>query len=387
MKNIKILAMGLCLVLVSALTFVGLASAQNFKAGDMVGVASNETVNSMLFAAGNNVDIAGTVNGDVYCAGQTLTISGTINGDVFCVGQTVLVSGTINGNIRIAGQTVTLNSIVSGSATIGAQTLVIDKNASIGRDLLGGTSDTTINGTIKRDMVAGAKDLNINGSIGGNINGYIESLNVGSAGVVSGKIEYTSKNNPFIADGGKIVGTVTRTAPKETANKNYYAPMVFTFGWIIYCLISWVLLAIVLVALFPRIFAETTEKAIKKPGAIALTGLIGVILIPVLFVILLITFIGMPLAFLVLFAWILITLLSTPFAGYLLGRVIMTKSKQPLAIMAVGTVILIFTYFIPIIGFITMLGAYLFGMGMILNRGKQLIGISNIVAKKNTKKA
>ncbi len=387
MKNIKIIALSLCLVFVSALAVVGLASAQSFKAGDSVGVSTNETVNSMLFVAGNNVDIAGTVNGDVYCAGQTLTISGTINGDVFCAGQTVLVTGIINGDIRLAGQTVTLNSTVSGSATIGAQTLVIDKNASIGRDLLGGSTDVTINGVIKRDIVAGATDLNVNGNIGGNIKGYVVNLNIGPVGVVGGNIEYTSKNDPVIADGGKVAGTVTRTAPKETANTNYYAPLAFAFGWFVYSLIAWIVTSLVLVALFPRIFAEATEKAKKKPGMTILVGILAAFLIPISIVILLVTFIGMPLAFLTLLAWFVVMLLTTPFAGYMLGHLIMPKSKQPLGIMALGTGILVITYFIPIIGFFTLLGAYLFGMGMILTRGKQLLERTNIVAKKSIKKA
>jgi hypothetical protein len=387
MKYVKIIALSLCLVFVSALAFVGLASAQSFKAGNTVGVTSTETVNSMLFAAGNNIDIAGTVNGDVYCAGQTLTISGTINGDVFCAGQTVIISGKVNGSIRIAGQTVTLDSSVSGSATIGAQTLVIDKNATIGRDLLGGSTDVTINGTIGRDIVAGARGLNVNGNVTGNIKGYVTNLSIGSAGVVGGNIEYTSNNSPVVATGGKIVGKVSRTIPKKESNTNNISPLAFSIGGLVFGLIIWLVFAMVLVALFPRIFDEATQNAMKKPGMTTFVGILGAILTPILVIILVVTIIGFPLAILTLLAWITIMLLVTPFAGYMLGQIIMPKSRQSFGIIALGTSILVITYFIPIIGFITLLIAYLFGMGMILNRGKQLLCREHITSKKNTKKA
>jgi len=54
--------------------------------------------------------------------------------------------------------------------------------------------------------------------------------------------------------------------------------------------------------------------------------------------------------------------------------------------MALGTTILVVTYFIPIIGFITLIVAYLFGMGMILNRGKQLLYREHIIPKVKAKK-
>jgi cytoskeletal protein CcmA (bactofilin family) len=372
MKYIKILTISLGLVVLSTLAFVGIAGAQSFKTGDTISVASGETVNSMLFAAGNNVDIAGTVNGDVYCAGQTLTISGTINGDVICAGQTVIISGKINGDIRIAGQTVTLTSPVSGSATVGAQTLVIDRSATISRDLLGGSVETTVNGTVGRDIVAGATNLSVNGKVIGNIKGETENLNIGSAGFVGGNIEYTSLNDPVVASGGKIAGTVTRIAPEKESKANIVAPIAFTFGLFVYSLIAWLAVGLVLVALFPRIFGEATERAVKKPGMTILVGVLGAILAPILVISLLMTIIGIPLAILTLLVWFGIMLLVTPFAGYMLGHVIMPKSKQPVGVMALGTGVLVVTYFIPIIGFFTLLAAYLFGMGMILSRAKWL---------------
>jgi len=372
MKYIKVITLSLSLVILSVLAFVGVANASNFKSGDTITVAANETINSMLFAAGNNIDIAGTVNGDVYCAGQTITISGTVNGDVFCGGRTIVVSGKVDGSVRLGGQTVTLSGTIGNSATIGAQDLVIDKNAVISRDLLGGSQNVTIGGVIGRDIVSGSQNLTINGKVGRNIDGGVQTLTVGSTGRVGGNVKYISATDLTVSTGGKIAGTVTRTAPKNNQTSTV-APMALALGWFIYVFFAALALALILVALFPRVLIEVSAKAIKAPGQTTLIGIAGMVLIPMSIVILMFTGIGIPTAILTLFAWFIIMIVSGPFAGYMLGRLLLPKSKQPVWIMLLGSAILIVTYFIPFIGCLTMLAAYIFGTGMILTQGKQLL--------------
>lgn len=375
----KLIVLGLGLIVLSTLAFVNVVNAQNFKAGDVITVESNQTIDGMLFAAGNNINITGIVDGDVYCAGQTVTISGTIKGDVICAGQTVTISGKIEGNVRIAGQVVTINGTIGNSATIGSQDLIIDKSGTIGRDLLGGSQNTTINGTIGRDIVAGSKILAIGGKITRNINGGIETILVGSAGYVGGYVDYIGNNNPTIIDGGKIIGKVTRTMPenkKET--QMFFSPLIFTFSWFFYVLIAGITLALTLVGLFPRIFVESSAKAMKAPGKTALVGFIAGIIAPFIIMILMMTFIGIPLAILAIMIWIIIMILNVPFTSYLLGNTIMQKSKKPIWIMLTGSITLTITYFIPIVGFIALIGTSLFGTGMILIEGKKLLLSKNV---------
>jgi len=370
MKYIKIITLTISLGILSALAFVGVASAQSFRSGDTITVPSNETVNSMLFAGGNNINIAGTVNGDVYCAGQTVTISGTINGDVFCAGQTIVVSGKIDGDTRLAGNTVTLSNSVTGSATIGTQTLVIDKNAKISRDLLGGANSLTINGEVGRDMLAGSTNIIVNGKIARNLKGGAENITIGSSGYIGGNVEYIGQNDPVVSSGGKIVGTITRTTPKNERTASTYAPIAFTVGFFIYGLIAMMIVALVLIGLFPRIFNEAVEGTMKKPGMTFLTGLVAAVVVPILVGLLLVSFVGIPLAILVLLVWFVVMIISGPFTAYLLGKLLLPKAKQPVGIMALGAAVLFVSYFIPIIGFFTLFAAYLFGMGMVLNRAR-----------------
>jgi len=377
MKYIKMITLSLSIVILSTLVFVGVANAQSFKTGDTITVPANETINSMLFAAGSNIDIAGIVNGDVYCAGQTITISGTVNGDVFCAGQTISVSGKVDGSVRLAGQSVTLGGAIGNSATVGTQNLTVESGSVIGRDLLGGSQNIILNGQVMRDVVSGSRNLVINGKVGRNVKGGVETLSIGSTGSIAGNLDYIGNNDPSVSVGGKITGTVTRTAPKKQTNANYVAPIAFTITWFIYSFIAMIVLALVIVGLFPRILEESASKALKLPGKTFLVGFVGAIVIPAAIVMLLITLVGIPVAILTLLAWFVVMIISSPFASYALGRIILKDSKQPVWIMLSGASVLAVTYFIPFIGFFTMLAAYLFGTGMILTQGKQLLLRSN----------
>lgn len=367
MNKLKFFVLSGLLLLLGLVSFVGIASAQAVKTGDNVTVAANEKVDSMLFAAGNNIDIAGEVNGDVYCAGQTVTISGKVTGDVFCAGQTVRVSGTVDGSVRLAGQTVSIDGKVDGSATIAAQSFSLDGNAVISRDLLGGTNTATLNGMLTRDLAIGASNVQVNNQVGRNIKGSIENLNIASTAKVGGNLEYTSKNQPNISNGAQVAGKVTITAPKEEKKATFAAPVAFTFLTVLYIFVALLVVILALALLIPRFLHESATQAIKNPGKTTLVGFLAVIAVPVLIFTLFATIIGAPLGFMVLLAWILIILLSGPFTGYVLGRLLLKNSKSPLLIALVGGSLLLALYFIPFVGFVALLFVYIFGTGIVVN--------------------
>lgn len=374
MKHIKVVSLILGVMFVSVFAYVGAANAQSFKAGDNVGLAAGEIVDSALFAAGNNVNIAGTVNGDVYCAGETVNISGTVNGDVMCAGQTITISGTVNGNARLAGQTVNLSGTIADSATIGGQSVTIDTTGIIGRDLLGGSNTISINGKVARDVTMGAQNLTINGTVGRDINGAVDVLNVGSTGVVLGSVDYTSKNELSVATGGKVAGVVTRTEPK--ADQKYdmrpEAVVGMAIGSAFYVFIATIVFALALALMFPKILENAAVLTKKSPGKTILHGLVAWIVAPVVILILLMTVVGIPVALFALFAWTIIMMVSSSFSGYILGKLILNKSKSPILIMLVGASIIAVAMMIPFLNFFVFIVAGMFGTGAVMMQSRKL---------------
>lgn len=372
MKRIKLVAIILGLIFLTSTAFAGLASAQGFKSGDNIVITSGETIDSMLFAAGRNIDIAGIINGDVYCAGQTITISGTVKGDVFCGGQNITISGTVDGNVRIGGQSVTISGTIGSSATIGAQNLNIDSKGLITRDLLGGSQTITINGKVGRDMVSGSQDLTINGIVGRNINGGVESISIGSNGNVGGNIDYYGTTDPTTSTGGKILGSVKRTDPPKQQAK--MSPFAFSLGWFIYATLTMLVLSLFIIGLLPRIVIDSAAVAIKKPGKTFINGLLFMVLMPITVILLFITLIGAPIAITIILLSMIMMIVSLPLAGYVLGKKLFKNQTEPIWIASLGTLMLMILGFIPLIGCLILFIAHLFGFGMLLNQSKKLLG-------------
>ncbi|HZJ34573.1 MAG TPA: hypothetical protein VFD55_00985, partial [Candidatus Angelobacter sp.] len=140
-----------------------------------------------------------------------------------------------------------------------------------------------------------------------------------------------------------------------------------------YVMLTTLSIALILAGLFPRVLNEAAIAANKKPGKIALTGIVAAIVVPVLIIMLMISVVGIPAAIIATLIWIVIVMISGSFSGYCLGYAMLKNQKQPIWIMLAGTSLLTATYFIPFIGFLTLMTAYLFGTGMVLTQSKKLL--------------
>jgi cytoskeletal protein CcmA (bactofilin family) len=349
-------------LLMGLLGLFSIGHAQQFRHGNSATIGANETVDSSAYLAGRTIDVAGEVKGDLFCAGQNITISGTIRGDVICAGQTININGTVDGDVRVAGQDISVGASVANNLTVAGQSFTLNGNGKVGQDITGGVQTMNINGEVGRDMVLGASDATINGTVGRNIKSQIENLSLGSSAKVGGDINYTSSNNLSKAQGATVAGNVHRSVPVKHEHKNGW----FGIGFRIYWFFAMLLVALVLVLLFPALFESTAHHTMSSFGLTLLLGIAVVLFTPVLFVLLMVTIVGIPLGLILMFAWVMSLILSGPFFAYLVGKEIWRAQKNPIWIMLVGAVILLLIYNIPLLGFLVMMAAAFIGTGMIL---------------------
>ena len=334
-----------------------------FKAGDSANVAAGQTLNSSLWSAGRNIDIAGTVNGDVFCAGQNINISGEIKGDLICSGQTMNISGKITGDIRVGAQTVNLNGSVGGNATIAAQTVNADSKSSIGGDASFAVANMNLDGSIGRDLAA-AGTVNLGGHVGRDIDIKTDQLTLTSNAVVGGSIKYTSSDDINKQSGASVAGTITKQEP--TKGKNHIPSLLFWGAFAFFLAIMMILSALIITALLPQMVHKVSDQGIKSPWMSLLTGFVASIAVPIFFILLLVTVVGIPVAILLLLTWLLINLSSGLFSAYWLGREIWRTQNNPIWIILLGSIVLLLLYMIPIIGILALVLATWLGEGMII---------------------
>ncbi len=361
MHRFKLLLVGLPLAFL-VVGWAVVAHAQSFKSGNTVTVRSGQTVDATLFAAGSTIDIAGNINGDVFCTGQNIHVSGRVSGDVVCAGQNVTVTGTVSGDVRLAGQSVSLGGTVRGNATIAAQSFELQSDATVTGDMSVGGQNTVLHGKIGRDLAAGSGTVTIIGAVGRNVQADVGQLNLDNDAKIGGNINYTSQNTLHKSSSATVQGNITKHQPAKSQKH------IGMLAWplLIWLYLTGVVVSLVLVLLFPRLFEHVARGARGHMGMTFLAGLVASIVVPIILFGLMITVIGMPIALLFGLIWLVIVLLSGPFAAYLLGRLLLRRSSNAILIMLVGALILYVLYELPFIGVLFWLVGTWFGIGAIL---------------------
>jgi cytoskeletal protein CcmA (bactofilin family) len=385
--KIKVFTAALIACTLAAFATVGAVAAQTFRADESTSIPASETIDGSAYLAGSTINVSGNVNGDLYCVGQNITITGNITGDVLCAGQTVTVNGTVEGNVRLAGQTIMIGSDVGKSATLAGQTIILNQDGQIGQDATVMGQTVTLDGIIGRDVVTSSASTTINSSIGRNVSASVDTLTLASNAEIGGKIDYTSPQKLSSAEGASVAGRVTYTEmQKDTKDEPIGYNLVGAIVWSLMLLAS----AVIFALLFPRLLHSTTQTSVNAvPQALlaVLVGFVAGIIMPFAIVTLMVTVLGVPVAIVVLLAWILILALSGVFAAYFAGRLIWRQQTNAVLTMLVGAFVILILLLVPIINILVGLLCLWYGTGVILIQLQKHFIIPQYDTSKYTAKA
>jgi cytoskeletal protein CcmA (bactofilin family) len=358
MKRFKWIAGLLALAVVPVLAWVGVAQAQQFSNT----VDEDQTVNSSLYSTGKEIRVKGTVNGDIFCAGDNIRIEAKVRGDVICAGRDVTIGGEVDGDVRVAGQFVTMRGKVTGSATVAAMNFSLDAGREVGRDLTVTGDLLNIKGSVGRDMMAAGGNVTLNGPVGRNARIDSAKVQLKNDARIAGNLTYTSDNTAEISSGAVVSGKTDHNKPEKKGSG--YS---FSLGLYLFVLLGLLFIWLVLVYFFPQFLRKTSDQIRASFLKAFLVGLIASFLVPMLSLGLIVTLVGIPLVFFLLFAWLFASLLAAPIAAYYVGRMIFRDAnKNPMLIMLVGGAVLITSYFFWLMGVFFLMLSYWVGLGALL---------------------
>ena len=324
-------------------------------------VPANQIVDDDLFIAGADIAIEGTVNGDVYAAGNTITISGIVNGDVIAVGQTITVSGSVRDDLRAAAQSIQLTGAKIGdSVSVATQTLTVD-GSSIGGGILVAAESASLRSPVGRGIVGALNRLNVDSLVGKDIRVVLDQLTLGAGARVGGEVVYQSGKEARVDEGARLAGGLRRTQPRaEPAFQ-------LGLGYKIWSLLGTVLVGLVLMRLFPRVFEQSRDLINHQPWPIAGWGLLVVLATIPAAIVVAITIIGIPLALLTLLGYFVMFYLAKFFAIYAITNWAWTryklKKRSPYMILTVGLLAYYVLLLVPIVGWLLRAAALLLGAG------------------------
>lgn len=357
MKHLKWALGVLLLAIVPVLAWVGVARAQHIATS----VDKGQTIYSSVYSAGKNIDIQGVIYGDVFCLGQNVKINAEVHGDVICAGQDVTVDGKIDGNVRVAGQMVTLKGEISKNATVAGMTFSLDAEAKVGQDLTATGDSFNVKGSVGRDVVASGNTVILNSTIGRNVKAHGSNIELKDQTRITGDFNYSSAKDAKVDQSAQVSGKTQHDVPqKKGGGFNFPVYLLAVFGLTLF--------VVTLAFLFPRFLRKTSDNLLNSFPRALLVGFVASFLVPALCIGLFVSFIGIPMALIVLLTAVFAAALSGPITAYYIGRLVFSKSKNkdPLLLAVAGGFILVTSYFIPLIGIVCLIGAYWVGFGALL---------------------
>lgn len=359
MKHIKIVLAALALVALPSLLWAGFANAQRFGAT----VGRDEVVDSSIYSVGRDVSIEGTIKGDVFCAGQNVHINAKVEGDVICAAQTLTIKGDVRGNVRAAAQVLTVDAAIERNMTVMAQTFSFDAMATIGGDVTVMADSSNMKGSVGRDVLINGNSVIFNGAVERNVTAHAYDIELRDDTHVGGNFMYTSDKQAIVASGAHVAGNMTQEIPKSSDGKGMFA---IGWGMYLYFLAAGLLLTLIVALILPQPLRTTGDLVRKRFGMVLLTGFVAAFAIPIIAFALALTFVGLPLALLVLMIWALLAAASGPVVAYFLGKLLLGRVKNIVLVALFGSVLLTSLHFVPILGFIVFVLAYWLGSGAVL---------------------
>ena len=225
-----------------------------------------------ILAGGYNTAVAGSAARDAFIAGYSCVISGNVERDVYVAGNDVVFSGVAGRNLYAAGRSVTITGEVAGDVYIDA-----------------------------------------------------EQITLGSDVVIGGTLRYNSSANVTTADSSAISATEiyeSSSSEEETpiVEETIDSPWSRILSYLGLVALCFVLLW--LTPLWESVDERYTGKSFGKYASAFGIGFGVLAGLPIAAILLMITVVGLRLAFVLIMLYVAVLLVSPIFLGFFLGSLI-----------------------------------------------------------------
>ena len=358
------------------ITFLVASPANAFfaQSGDTLVLSADKKIDEAAFVSGKSLTINSNINGDLYCAGQDIVINGDVKGDIACIGQSIKINGSVDGDVRAAAMNIEVTGTVTRNVTAMSQSLVFGPKSNIKGDVFFGVQNINLGGTMGRDIAGAGETITVTGSLLRNATVTGTNLSVVETGKIGGNLDYYMEKTATASIGAKnIKGTVVRhdietPSRPEMEKKVVSITKKALFVKTIVSILSFIVLGLALVYFDRKNTEKRISLIISKPLAAGLLGLAILITSPIVFIILMVTIVGMPFAFVSMFVYIIALITASLYTSAILGKFFMEKILQrkesPLyGQIALGVLLLGVISCIPVIGWFVAFIAFCLGLG------------------------
>jgi len=315
----------------------------------------SSSIDDDLFTAGQTVSVDAPIKGEIFAAGQTVTISNRPDRSIFAAGLTVSLSSGAGYNAFVGGQTVTLNGDYGHDVFVVGSSVVVESGARIRGSLYVTGNVLVVHGTIDGDVKASGQSFTSDATIGKSVN--IDASTVSfSGGSIGGDLSYAGSAKTIGLDQVSVKGSTIKSDPSATG---FSQPSSTTDRSVsvldaLMALVTMILIGALFILLTPVRLTAISETVRQDWVGSFLTGLVTLMVTPMLIGVALATLIGWPVALIVGFLYVSVLITSSFVAPIILGSLIIkpAKSERPWRALLLGALIVAVTAALPVIGWI-----------------------------------
>jgi cytoskeletal protein CcmA (bactofilin family) len=338
---------------------------------------AHASIGDTRLTAGDIVMLDEPIEGNAFAAGARVEVRERVDRSAFVSGGDVTVAGSVGRNLYAAGGDVRLEGEVEGTARAAGGKIRVTREARIDGDtsLAGGSIE--VDGAVGGRLRAYGESIDINGIVGGDVEVAGEKIRIGPDARIAGRLEYRSGRDIVVHPEAQVALGVTEQHRDRRWLRRVGEGAAIAGG--ITISLGVVLLGALLILGMPSFSREAAATIRRKPWQSAGLGCIMLIGVPFAIIVLLVTVIGIPLALLLIFGYVVLLLLGYLVAAIFVGDTALERISSAkldsvwwralflfLALIAIAIV-----KQVPVVGGLVVLALFIAGIGAFTMRSWQ----------------
>jgi len=342
-------------------------------------VTASEVIGESMLLTGELVHVDGVVEGNLIVSAKRLTIGGTVKGSVYALSRDVEITGTIEGNLHGLIEHTRIDGDVRGDVFEVGESVTLAPGGVVGRDLSMLAEDGIVGGRVGRDVFFGGEKLELRSEVGRHVQSpWAEGVALRDGARIGGDVNLGLRSEEQLerAPGAEVAGEVD-VSPLD-GMKEHYLDMYRDPGfWLLHgiMMVAAFVFGLLLRLLVPVIFEgelTTSPEFFRSLGY----GLAVIVVTPLAIVALALTVVGIPVAVLTLFTYIVLFYSAEIVASAWIGRLLWAPTDESLFAFGrsffVGLAALTVTSHIPFVGLPIAIVATLIGAGLMFEQWRNV---------------
>jgi hypothetical protein len=303
----------------------------SFASAATIGADKNVTLTvappDNTYLAGSAVRVDAHVPADLSVVAGTMTLASPVDGDFLGIAGSITSTAPVAGDVRMLAGNAIVNGTTGGDLVLFGGKAVLSGSA---RDILVGALSIDAEGTSTGPVRLYGADITLNGNYAGDVTVVAtDRFTVGPQAHIGGTLRYNAPQQVTIPGTASVAGPVTYIGSYRYVPTNQEAQTFALFGiglFFIVRALSAMIVAGLLVGMFPlfahMVVQRATTGTVRRTVLSVLLGGVLLLFTPVVVLLLLATFAGAGLAFLLGALYAVFIFLSFVYAGVIVGAML-----------------------------------------------------------------